>query len=450
MTRFLIAGTRSGCGKTTITCAILAALRQRGLRLSAFKCGPDYIDPMFHREVLGVPAHNLDSFFCHEDRLRYLLQSRSEACDAAVLEGVMGYYDGSTGSAYSVARATHTPAVIVIDCKGMSDSIGAIMLGFLRYREPSQIAGFLFNRLPEKLVPLAKRLCDELKTGYFGTFPQHSHTLASRHLGLVTAGEIEGLQAQLSALGALAEQHLCLDALLALDAPAVSGKAPQIRHCKTAPVIAVARDRAFCFHYAENLELLAEMGCRLHFFSPLADASLPDAQGLLLCGGYPELHAQALSDNAAMRRCIRTAIRAGMPTIAECGGFLYLHDFLQVKDGTRFPMVGAIPGTAFPTGRLGRFGYVMLQARSNNLLCDAGETLRGHEFHYWDSPACGTDFHAEKPDGRQWDSAHATPALYAGFPHLYWYGNIAAAERFVRAAAQFGGMEWTDSDASAP
>ena len=195
MRRVIIAGTHSGCGKTTVTCAVLAALKKRGVRVSAFKCGPDYIDPMFHREVIGVPSHNLDSFFCDDNTLKFLLHENSKDCEIAVIEGVMGYYDGADGrgSAYSISRITETPAVAVIDCKGMSDSIGAVMRGFLDYRTPSGIIGFIFNRLPERLVPIVKKLCSEMSVQYFGTLPKTGITIESRHLGLVTADEIEDI-----------------------------------------------------------------------------------------------------------------------------------------------------------------------------------------------------------------------------------------------------------------
>ena len=208
MKRLIIAGTHSGCGKTTVTCAVLAALKARGMRVSAFKCGPDYIDPMFHREVIGVPSHNLDSFFCSGDTLRYLLYENSRDSGIAVIEGVMGFYDGAEGrgSAHSVSCITETHAVIVIDCRGMSDSIGAVMRGFLEYRRPNRIAGFIFNRLPERLVPLAKRLCGELGTRYLGCMPKSGIVLESRSLGLVTAAEIPDIKAKLAALGELAEK----------------------------------------------------------------------------------------------------------------------------------------------------------------------------------------------------------------------------------------------------
>jgi cobyrinic acid a,c-diamide synthase len=213
MKRIIIGGTKSGCGKTTVTCAILSALKRRSIEVSAFKCGPDYIDPMFHRKVIGVPSHNLDSFFCDRDTILYLLDEYGSGSEISVIEGVMGFYDGEKGSAYSVSELTETSAVIVIDCKGMSDSIGAVMSGFLNYRS-NRIAGFIFDRLPVKLIPLAKRLCDELGTKYYGCLPKSDITIESRHLGLVTANEISDIRSKLDKLGELAEQYIEIDKLL--------------------------------------------------------------------------------------------------------------------------------------------------------------------------------------------------------------------------------------------
>ena len=291
MRRFIIGGTNSGCGKTTVTCAVLAALKKSGLSVAAFKCGPDYIDTMFHRKVIGVGSHNLDSFFCGRDTLLHLLDEYGKGIDIAVIEGVMGFYDSTVGSAHSVSELTETPAVIVIDCKGMSDSIGAVMSGFLRYR-PNRIAGFIFNRLPEKLIPLAKRLCTELGTEYFGCLPKNDITIESRHLGLVTADEIADIQEKLSSLGNLAEKYICLDKLMNIvDSPIPEYKAPVILRFTEAPTIAAAQDSAFCFIYRENIELLEKMGCKIVYFSPISDKAVPKADGLLLYGGYPELYA---------------------------------------------------------------------------------------------------------------------------------------------------------------
>lgn len=445
MKRVIIAGTHSGCGKTTVTCAVLAALKKRGLRVSAFKCGPDYIDPMFHREVIGVPSRNLDSFFCDDNTLKFLLHENASDSDIAVIEGVMGYYDGADGrgSAYSVARLTDSPAVIVLDCKGMSDSIGAVMKGFLEYKKPSGIIGFIFNRLPERLVPLAKRLCGELDTAYLGCLPKTDITIESRHLGLVTAEEIPDIKSRLNTLGELSEKHIDLDEIMRLsERETPDFIAPEIHplQCGKQPVIAVARDKAFCFIYDDNIDLLKRLGCEIRYFSPLADTQIPvDADGLILPGGYPELYAQRLSANTKMLADIRDKINAGLPTIAECGGFMYLHDSFTDMDGNKYTGAGVIHGQAYKTAKLQRFGYITLTAKRDNLLCTADGKFPAHEFHYFDSTACGSDMVAEKSDGRSWDCVRANGSLYAGFPHLYFYAAPGIAENFVR-----GCIKWQD------
>ncbi len=444
MSRFIIAGTNSGCGKTTVTCAVLSALKQCGHAPASFKCGPDYIDPMFHRRAIGVEAHNLDSFFCSDDTIRYLLDRYSSGCDAAVIEGVMGYYDGSSGSAYSVGQLTDTPAVIVIDCKGMSDSIGAVMKGFLTFRDPSNIAGFIFNRLPLRLVPVAEQLCEDMGTQFFGVMPVNDISLGSRHLGLVTADEISDIKDKLSRLGKLAQEHIRIDKLLELGNRRIPEYVSPSLTKEYSPVIAVARDSAFCFIYSECIDLLRELGCSVRFFSPLSDSGIPDADGLILCGGYPELYAAQLSANSSMRSSIKQALAGGMPFIAECGGFMYLHDSIEDSDGNVFPMVGAIRGRAFPMGRLSRFGYLTMTAKTDNILCNAGDCLRTHEFHYWESSDTGSSFTGVKNDGRSWDCVHADLHCYAGFPHIYLWSDVSAAQRFVRTCAAFGGRHGKD------
>ncbi|MBQ8782031.1 MAG: cobyrinate a,c-diamide synthase, partial [Oscillospiraceae bacterium] len=301
MNRIIIGGTHSGCGKTTVTCAVLQALFNRRMRVASFKCGPDYIDPMFHEKIIGTNAHNLDSFFCDDNTLKYLLTENSRNADISVIEGVMGFYDGvnGRGSANSVSEITDTKAVIVIDCKGQSQSIGAVMKGFLTYRK-NNIIGFIFNRLPEKLVPMVRELCEDLNTQYLGFMPTNKITVQSRHLGLVTADEIDDIKEKMQALADLAEKHILLDRIIEIsESEGLTFTPPEIKKYgfKRPPVIAVARDKAFCFLYADNVRLLRKMGCEIRYFSPLTDSEIPEADGLILCGGYPELYARQLSEN---------------------------------------------------------------------------------------------------------------------------------------------------------
>lgn len=438
MNRIMITGTHSGCGKTTVTCALLKALKSKGVNPSAFKCGPDYIDPMFHRRAIGVPSYNLDPFLCPPEKLRQKLSAHK--CGISVLEGAMGYYDGvgAKGNycAYDVARETGTPAILVIDVKGMYASAGAVLKGFLEYREKSGIVGVIFNNASPALYEGLSSVAEEIGVKPLGYLPHEKKaSVESRHLGLITAGEIKNLEEKLSLLGNLAEQCLDIDGILKLSAtaPALNAAAPVIRPLGSVR-IAVARDEAFCFLYEENLELLRALGCEISFFSPLRDSSLPQGiGGLYLCGGYPELYPGELSENAPMREAVRDAVLGGMPTIAECGGFLYLHDTL---DG--FPMAGVIRACAYKTEKLQRFGYVTLRAMSDNLLCAAGDIIRSHEFHYYESTSGGSDFMAEKPlSDKAWPCVHATMAMYAGFPHLYLDSNPKFAQNFVRKAMNY-------------
>ena len=351
MKRIIIGGTHSGCGKTTVTCAVLQALFNRRMRVASFKCGPDYIDPMFHEKIIGTNAHNLDSFFCDDNTLKYLLTENSRNADISVIEGVMGFYDGvnGRGSANSVSEITDTKAVIVIDCRGQSQSIGAVMKGFLTYRK-NNIIGFIFNRLPEKLVPMVRELCEELNTQYLGFMPTNKITVESRHLGLVTADEIDDIKEKMQALADLAEKHILLDRIIEISESEEFTFTPlEIKKYdfKRPPVIAVARDKAFCFLYADNVRLLRKMGCEIRYFSPLTDSEIPEADGLILCGGYPELYARQLSENKSMLEDVKRKIGSGMPTIAECGGFMYLHNELEDKSGKVFTMAGVIKEDMF-------------------------------------------------------------------------------------------------------
>ena len=447
--RLMLAASGSGSGKTTAMCAVLRAFANRGTRVAAFKCGPDYIDPMFHRESVGAAdSANLDLFFSEENTVRRLLAEREHTAELALIEGVMGFYDGiactTQASSYELARATDTPVVLVVNCKGMAATIAAQVSGLCGFRPDSGIQAVLFNNLPPTLYPALKQLveqeCGVKSAGFLP--PMKDCSLESRHLGLVTAAEVQNLGEKLDRLAAQAAETVDLALLMqiAQDAPPLVYQPQTLAVCAEKPRIAVAKDEAFCFYYADTLSLLARLGAKIVFFSPLRDHALPEgAQGLLLGGGYPELYARALSENLPMRRAVLDAVTSGMPTVAECGGFLYLHRTLADPDNIPWPMVGAIDAEGFATGRLGRFGYVHLTAQIDGLLCDQGGTMPAHEFHYWDSTAPGEAFAAKKPArDTRWSCGYASPSLYAGFAHLYFPGIPDAAARFVAAAAKRG------------
>ncbi len=440
--RVLLAGTGSGCGKTTAVCAVLQALVNRGLRTGAFKCGPDYIDPMFHSRIIGAKSANLDSFFFDPNTLRYLLAKNGADRDVSVVEGVMGYYDGaglttSRAGSWEIACLTETPAVLVVPAKGAALSVLAVIGGFLDFCPDSRIRGVILNRCAAATY---QGLVEEIRTRFggrvepLGFLPELPDcALESRHLGLVTAGEVADLKEKTEILARQAEKTVDLDGLLALAKTAPPVKYEPVTFRRRKPVrIAVAVDRAFCFYYEDSLEVLEELGGTLVPFSPLEDERLPeDVQGLYLGGGYPELYARTLSFNAGMRRSVREALEGGLPCIAECGGFMYLTEEIG-----GMPMVGFLPGKCWDNRRLTRFGYVTLRAGADNLLCRAGEEIRGHEFHHWDAEAPGGDFTARKSSGRTWECVHAGGRLYAGYPHFHFYANPRFAERFYDACVK--------------
>ncbi|NCB91047.1 MAG: cobyrinate a,c-diamide synthase [Clostridia bacterium] len=444
--RFLIGASASGSGKTLITCGILQVLKNRGLSVASFKCGPDYIDPMFHSRVIGTKSRNLDTFFTGEDTVRYLLAKNSRECDISVIEGVMGYYDGLAGisesaSAYDVAQKTKTPAVFVVNCKGMSVSVVPFIKGFLEYKEESMIKGIILNQVSPMLYPRMKKMIeDNLPVKVFGYVPTVKDcVLESRHLGLVMPQEIQDLQIKLQEFAAVIEKTIDIEGLIRLGDTATGYEqvqAPKIYHTSNKIRLAVAKDEAFCFFYEDNLELLREMGAELVEFSPVHDRRLPDnIQGMILNGGYPELYGKVLSENKEMKTSIYHALKEGLPFTAECGGFMYLHEEMEDIEGKSWPMVGFISGRSYRTPRLTRFGYITME--EGKVFGTLPGDIRAHEFHYFDSENCGEAFKAKKPlSERSWTCVHSTAQYMAGFPHLYYYSNLKVPEAFLRACEE--------------
>jgi cobyrinic acid a,c-diamide synthase len=445
MIQFLLAAPRSGSGKTTMTCALLMALKRRGCAPCAFKSGPDYIDPMFHRAVLGVESRNLDLFFSAPETVRTLYARGAAGHGAAVCEGAMGFYDGLGGvsdraSAWHLADTLGLPVLLVVEPKGQSLTLAAELKGLNSFRTPSHIAGILLNnctaRMHALLAPMLEKETGLPVLGFLPKLPEA--VIGSRHLGLYTAAEVENLQQKLALLADAAEEHIDWPRLLALcekEPPAlpVEPETPPAR-----VRIAVAQDEAFCFTYAETLEAFRDAGAEVVFFSPLRDTALPgNIGGLYLPGGYPELHARELSGNTSLLREIKRKIESGLPTAAECGGFLYLGQSLTDAEGQSWPMVGVLPGEAKDAGRLVRFGYAALSADSDSMLFRAGESFPIHEFHHWDSTANGAALAAKKPvGGAEWRCGFIDEHFYAGFPHLYWAGTPLP-QRFAAAAENY-------------
>ena len=440
--RILIAGTSSGSGKTTATCALISLLRRRGMKVKAFKCGPDYIDPMFHKTVSGVSCTNLDPFFCDGNLLRFLLCKDSS--QIIVIEGVMGYYDGTgregpDNSTFTVAEQTDTPALLVVDGKSSAISALAVIEGFLHFVPESHISGVLFNRMtPANYENIKALIYDRfgdavVPAGFIPPLPEEC-LIPSRHLGLVTASEIKDIQERLKKTADLCTRTIDTEVILSIAGKAseLEFNTPAIKKFESVK-LAVARDNAFCFYYDSTLDMLEKMGAELSFFSPLADEEVPkERDGLIIGGGYPELYSDQLEKNLRSKESVCKAIAYGMPTIAECGGFQYLGETL---DGHK--MCGVLKNSSYKTERLVRFGYITLTSRKDGLLGPAGTKFKAHEFHYWDSTDNGNAFTAEKPDGREWECAVMTDTLYAGYPHLFLPSNILAAEAFYKKCLEY-------------
>ena len=439
--RLVFAAPASGSGKTTVTCGILQALKNRGSKVYSFKCGPDYIDPMFQEKVIGVRSGTLDLFFSGEDTMRRLFCRNSAGADISVIEGVMGFYDGLSSSSdeastYHVAKVLEAPVVLIVNARGQALSALAELEGFLKFRPDSGIRGVIFNQMSEHVFRALEPEVRKIGIIPIGYLPKvNDLVIESRHLGLVTPGEIDDLNDRLQKLASMLEQTLDFDVLLSLadEAPDLSNGSEPVIPAMPKTKIAVAKDEAFCFLYKDNLALLESLGAELLYFSPIHDKAVPEgAQGLILPGGYPELYAKELSENRAMLASVAETIQKGVPCLAECGGFLYLHSELEDMNGLYWPMAGVFDAKAWRTDRLGRFGYIMLTSNGDNWILPEGEQIRAHEFHYFESGDCGTDLHAKKPVGsRSWDCIHIKGNLVAGFPHMYYESDPKFVERFL-------------------
>ena len=442
--RIMIAAPRSGGGKTTITCGLLQTLVNRNIDTCSFKVGPDYIDPLFHREIIGTRGSNLDLFFMREEELKGLMAEVTWDSEISVIEGVMGYYDGLGGkstkaSAYEISKVTKTPVILVIDVHGAALSLCAEIDGFKNFKKDSNIKGVILNNCSKMMNSLVKDTIEDLcGVKVLGYVPKDErYSLESRHLGLVNSFEVKDLKEKLSILSKQMEETVDIDSLIELANSADVLEYEEIQINKVTdkkPVIAVAKDSSFCFYYKENLDLLKKLGAEIEYFSPERDEMLPpSASAIYLGGGYPELHLKELGENMAMKKSIKDAVEGGMPVFAECGGFMYLLQSMINNE-----MVGVLPGKSWNTGSLNRFGYIEITAKKDNMMCKKGESIKAHEFHYFDTDNNGEDFVASKAYGKNgWECEHANDSLFAGFPHLYFYSNVEFARNFVLAAEKY-------------
>lgn len=396
----IVAGTSSGVGKTTIATGIAGALRARGLRVQPFKTGPDYIDPTYLARAAGRPCRNLDTWMLTDDTVRELFTRAATQADVALVEGVMGLFDGAndgTGSAAHLARLLGLPVVLVIDARAMAQSAAAIVLGFQRYDPDVRIAGVVLNRVASQRHAAVCGDAITARTGLpiLGAIPRSEEAaIPERHLGLVPDVETPAADRWFDGLARLASTHLDLDAMLALATPIEAIEVPQpVFPASVAPPrarIAIARDAAFHFYYQDSLDLLEAHGAELRPFSPLADAALPECDAVYIGGGFPELFAADLARNEAMRAAVRDAAVRGLPVYGECGGLMYLGGGIADFEGVRHPMVGLVPAESVMQGSRLTLGYREVESCGTPLL-PAGERMRGHEFHWSGLAAPPTD-----------------------------------------------------------
>ncbi len=448
MPSLIIAAPSSGCGKTTFTLGLLASLRRRGVAVAPFKVGPDYIDPGLHAAACGRLSRNLDGWMCGAKGVKEGFAKGCAGTDLAVVEGVMGLYDGASGnsdagSTAEIARWLGGEVILVVDARSQARSAAALVLGFSHFAPDIDFAGVVFNRVGSSRHEALLREAVASFPGLppvLGCLPRDEEiVMPQRHLGLFTAADLEEREALFARMADRVERYIDLDALLkrqvstAHETKALTdgaGRAEEVKSKDLTP-IAVARDEAFCFYYPENLELLEEAGARLVFFSPLRDGDLPEGiRGIYLGGGYPELHAAALAENTSLREQIRGAAAAGLPIYAECGGLMYLAEEIDGR-----PMCGVFPARAAMLPRRRALGYREVTFAVDTPLGPAGATMRGHEFHYsqMEVPAAVPRvYRLSRPDGEDLGfEGYRVGNVLGSYIHLHFGSRPEAARDWV-------------------
>ena len=447
--RVVIAGTNSGVGKTTIVAGLLAAYRASGHGVQSFKVGPDYIDPGFHKIASGRESYNLDSWLVPPDTLPTFFASMSGDADLAIIEGVMGLYDGGregVSSTAQIAKQLGAPVVLVIDCKAMGESAAAIAMGFREYDKDVDFKGVILNRLgSDNHERMVREGMEKIGVPVIGAIRRDDRMHSpERHLGLTPVTEVDPTEA-IATIQHAVESMVDLEALYKVAASATPMPAPIdiTKGVTKRTKIGVAYDEAFSFYYPASLSALEAQGAELVYFSPLKDSAIPDVDGLVFGGGFPEMFLQALSENTAMKESIRKANQCSMPIYAECGGLMYLCEHIHDFDGNVFDTVGVVPANCVMQQKLQKVGYVTATAKRNTLLGNTGTALHGHEFHFSTMEPTIEDFpwafHLEggrKP--QSYDGGYATDNVLASYLHLNFAGSLEGAKHFVDVCEAFG------------
>jgi cobyrinic acid a,c-diamide synthase len=454
--RVVIAGVASGVGKTTVTMGLARALRARGLRVAIFKCGPDYLDPTYHARAIDGPSHNLDGWMMGRDAVRATFARAAAGADVSLIEGVMGLYDGAnpedeSGSTAEIAKWLDAPVILTVDAGGMARSYAAVVGGFAAFDPAVRLAGSIANHIGSRgHLDLLRQALRELPV--LGGLPRDTeHAFPERHLGLQTADERSLPTSLLDHWGAAAESWLAVDALLAVarSAPAIEAEHEDGHVSASAPVgercrLGMARDEAFHFYYEDNLRRLEALGATLVPFSPVHDAALPAVDGLYLGGGYPEVHAAALSANTSMREAVARFAERGGPIYAECGGLMYLTRAIVTADDQKHAMVGLLPADARMCGKLQALGYVEVETKTSTLLGAAGTRFRGHQFRYSElspAPSPADVEHVYSLRRRLGDSAvqegYRVQNVLASYVHAHWASNPGVAAGLVESCVRY-------------
>lgn len=443
--RIVIAATQSGSGKTTIVTGLLAALRQRGLKSQPYKIGPDYIDPGYHELAAGTKGHNLDTWLVPKEKIQSIFCQSAKDADIAVIEGVMGLYDGGKNgisSTASLAKLLKAPVVLVIDVKSMGDSAAAIALGFKQYDPDVWFAGVILNRVGSKshqemIESALKKIGIEVLGVVFRNEGLH---MPERHLGLVPTQENDSALF-VEHLGKVMNEQLAIEKIqqIAQMAPKLVLDEMKLPPVHKGVTIAVAKDEAFSFYYPASLAVLEQLGAKIVYFSPLADKELPAADGIIFGGGFPEVFAEQLTENNEFRKALQKAAAQKIPIYAECGGFMYLTEYLIDFSGKKHEMVGIIPCGCRMNNKLQTVGYVEAAMKQDTLLGKAGTVLRGHEFHFSSQDTTDTEtfswaFTFKKNRNQEiYDGGFFQENLLASYLHLHFAGNIDAAKCFIEA-----------------
>ena len=469
----IIAGERSGVGKTTVTLALLSSLCRKSRKVQSFKVGPDYIDPMFHQRVTGLPCRNLDPVLTSENYVQECFARHVQGVDYALIEGVMGLFDGASGrndwaSTAHIARLLQLPVLLVLDCSRLSRSVAAIAYGYKTFDPRIQLAGVVLNRVgSDRHLELLKDALEPLQIPVLGVLRrQNNITIPDRHLGLVPTAEMSQLDALIDRLAQLGDSCFAWKRLLPLLTPpnppllrggaeaVESGISPldkgglggvlRVKGETNIPIrIAIARDRAFSFYYQDNLDILEQLGAELVFWSPLTDTVLPeDVRGLYFGGGFPEVFAQQLAENTSARESVRNAILTGMPTYAECGGLMYLGEQITDFEGQSWSMVGVLPTTTVMEKRL-TVGYRQATALQDSTVLSTGATIWGHEFHHSqltampEKPLFETRGYDQRGEGKASTEGWRVHQVHASYVHLHWGGRPEIPVQFLQRCQQF-------------